>query len=141
MADRRELVLRQIAHVQQALQDGKLAEAEGLRKEVLARYGDYADLADLLSPQLAPGTPSDSKKPEEAQGRKSLNISPTRNGETAYLKEGVRRANPVRPLPAVRRTCRVFPLSSRARGAADDESSVNRRPFAPPGVFDLLTRG
>ncbi len=65
MADRRELVLRQIAHVQQALQDGKLAEAEGLRKEVLARYGDYADLADLLSPQLAPGTPSDSKKPEE----------------------------------------------------------------------------
>jgi eukaryotic-like serine/threonine-protein kinase len=55
MTDRRELVLRQVAHAQQALQHGNAAEAEGLWKELLARYGDYPDLADLLSPQLAPG--------------------------------------------------------------------------------------
>ena len=79
MADRRQSVLRQLAHAQQALQHGKPDEAAGLWKELWARYGDYADLSDLLSPPVAPtATPPATTLPAPAS--ESENAEKTAKG-------------------------------------------------------------
>ena len=73
IADRRELVLRQLANAQQAELQGRREEAVGLRQELINRYGQYTDLADLFGPrpheqpQSPPATdaPAPENKPEK----------------------------------------------------------------------------
>ncbi|WP_165232237.1 serine/threonine protein kinase [Aquisphaera insulae] len=54
MQERRNFVLDQLSRAEHAFQSGNPAEADALRAMVREKYGQYADLADLLPPQAPP---------------------------------------------------------------------------------------